>query len=352
MIRCTAVLITLVLTSVAFAQQSVDREVRLKQLLEQFPKADANDDGTLTVEEARAFLQARRAQKDRRKNLRPRVEPTRADIRYGEHERNVFDLYLPEKRIAEPTPVYVYFHGGGFVGGDKRGFDAAPYLEAGYAVVSGNYRLVDGKTTLSPAPLVDAARVIQYVRGHANEWKLDPNRIAVSGSSAGAVIALFIGYHDDLADPESEDPIARNSSRVRCIVPMNGPTNLDPQWVNRTMGGPEHVHGSFPKLFGTTVDQFDRPEIAARVREISAVDLASADDPPTFLIYSGANEGIPLPATATTGRLIHHAYFGEHLKKTLDRLGVTNRYATETDPRGAGSKVVIDWLETHLLGRE
>ncbi|MGD9857070.1 MAG: alpha/beta hydrolase fold domain-containing protein [Planctomycetaceae bacterium] len=307
-----------------------------------------------------SFAQRRRAGEDR-------VTPTQADVKYGPHERNVFDLWLPEaagkaraaaaskadgaedKAAATRLPVYVWFHGGGFVGGDKSGFDPAPYLKAGMAVVSGNYRFVDGKETLSPVPLLDAARVVQTLRARADEWNLDTERIAVSGSSAGAVIALWIGYHDDLADPGSDDPVARQSTRVKCIAPLNGPTNLDPRWITKHMGGPPEIHRSFPLLFGASIPESDRPEVLARIKEMSAVEHVSADDPPTLLIYAGKLEGIPLPESASQGVLIHHAYFGKVLKESLDAAGVPNEFHPGTDPRQDNSAAIIAWLGDHLL---
>jgi acetyl esterase/lipase len=276
-----------------------------------------------------------------------RVIPTHADVQYGPHERNVFDLWLPEGTAA-PLPVFVYFHGGGFVGGDKSGFDPLPFLKAGMAVVSGNYRYVDGKATLSPAPLLDAARVIQTIRSRSDDWNLDENRIAVSGSSAGAVIAMWIGYHDDLANPDSDDPIARESTRVKCIAPLNGPTNLDPSWISANLGGPPHVHSSFPKIFGASIADSASPEIQARIREMSPIEHVSEGDPPTLLIYGGQLEGIPLPDSASQGVLIHHAYFGKKMKERLDAIGVPNELHVGTDGP-TGQTLVLSWLQEHLM---
>ncbi len=325
---------------------------RLREWLKRYPEADANRDGVLTIEEARTYREQRLRNRASRRPAN-RVAPTHANVKYGPHERHVFDLWLPERADSNdtaptPLPVYVYFHGGGFVGGDKSGFDPTPFLEAGMAVVSGNYRFVDGRTTLSPAPLQDAARVIQYLRHRAKEWNLDADRIAVSGSSAGAVISMWIGYHDDLADAKSEDPVARQSSRVRCIVPLNGPTNLDPRWITANMGGPPQIHGSFPKMFGAEVLESDAPEIRRRILESSPIEHVTADDPPSLLIYLGPLEGIPLPASASTGVLIHHAYFGKVLMEKLDAAGVPNRFLPATDPRGANSRVIVEWLREHM----
>lgn len=346
LVRQILVIIAVSLAAPASCQEATSRrDQQLAEWLEKFPQADGNRDGVLTEAEVTAFKAQRRDGQ-----AGTRATPTHADVRYGDHSRNVFDLYLPSDAATSdaPLPVFVFFHGGGFVGGDKSGFDATPYLNAGYAVVSGNYRFVDGTTTLSPAPMRDAARLIQYLKHHAEQWNLDPRRIALSGNSAGAVISMWIGYHDDLAEPKSEDPIERQSSRVTCIAPTNGPTRLDPKWITANMGGPKHVHGSLPKMFGVPVEQCDRPEVRQRILESSPFQHATADDPPTLMIYSGKNEGIPLPESASTGALIHHAYFGKTLADKLGTLGVEHTLIDGSDPRRDKNQLILDWLDRHL----
>jgi hypothetical protein len=70
------------------------------------------------------------------------------------------------------------------------------------------------------------------------------------------------------------------------------------------------------------------------------------------LIYVGGIEGIPLPESASTGLLIHHAWFGRVLKERLDQVGVRNRFLPDTDPRKDGAKVILAWLQEHLLDNQ
>jgi len=320
-------------------------EKRLERWLERFPEADSDGDGELTVAEARAYREERREKNRDRRD--PTPEPTRVDVAYGPHERNRFDVWVPEKSADDlPFPVLVYFHGGGFVGGDKSRFDPTPYLEAGIACVSANYRLVDGENTLSPIPFQDAARAVQTVRHRASEWNLDRGRVAFSGGSAGAVITLWLGYHDDLADPDAADPIARESTRADCLVPINGPTNLMPDWILENIGGSESVHPSYAMLFGEPVSLPLSEGLRARIAEISPWERVSPDDPPTLLVYSRPLDETPLPETASAGKVIHHPRFGEALAARLDDIGVENELRHGFDPRG--SSVVIDFLRSHF----
>ncbi len=135
------------------------------------------------------------------------AKPT-ADIangKYGPLERNVFDLWKPKSK--KPTPLVVYIHGGGFVNGDKEKLSAnvlKRLLDSGIAVMAINYSLLP--QYIYPQAYKDAARAIQFARFNAKDWNLDKTKIAATGSSAGGLTSLWIGFHDDLADPKASDP--------------------------------------------------------------------------------------------------------------------------------------------------
>ncbi len=147
--------------------------------------------------------------------------PTLSGVRYGTHERHVLDFWKAESDT--PTPLVFVIHGGGWQGGDKerlhRFADTAALLEAGISVVAINYRYVSHavKAGIEPpvkTPLHDAARALQFVRSKAADWNLDKERIGAAGGSAGACSSLWLAYHDDLSDPNSDDPVARVDSTV------------------------------------------------------------------------------------------------------------------------------------------
>src|SRR5947208_1724873 len=130
--------------------------------------------------------------------------PDVSNAAYGPHERNVLDLW--KAKSDRPTPLVVFIHGGGFRQGDKS--QLAPGLlarcrEAGISVAAINYRL--SNQAPFPAPMLDGARAVQYLRSRASEWNLDPKRVAATGGSAGAGISLWLAFHDDLADSLSSD---------------------------------------------------------------------------------------------------------------------------------------------------
>lgn len=258
--------------------------------------------------------------------------PTLTNVPYGSHERQVLDFWKADS--ARPTPVVFHIHGGGWVGGDKaRVAELERYLAAGISVVSINYRYVTQAIIVGVKPpvrwsLEDAACALQFVRSKAKEWNIDPVRIGATGSSAGACSSLWLAFHPDMADPASQDPVARESTRLWCAAVSNAQTTLDPQqmleWTpNSRYGG--HAFGLMPdphntKTRDTMFPQFlaAREQLLPWIREYSPYAHVSADDPAIYLKYNtgpamGQNEKDPT----------HTANFGIGLQKRLHEAGVS-----------------------------
>lgn len=269
-------------------------------------------------------------------------KPTLSEVRYGDHERHVLDFWRAES--DSPTPLAFVIHGGGWQGGSKERLDrfanASQLLEAGISVVAINYRYVsqasdEGIEPPVKAPLHDAARALQFVRSKATEWNLDKERIGAAGGSAGACSSLWLAFHDDLADPDSDDPIARESTRLWCAAVKGAQTTLDPKqmrdWTpNSKYGG--HAFGirSFDEFYEA------RERIAHWIAEYSPYALVTEDDPPIFLTYSAP------PALGEVQKdPTHTANFGLMLQEHCREIGVAcelvyegrahPEFATETD---------------------
>ena len=246
-----------------------------------------------------------------------RLTPTTADFAYGDHERQVLDFYRAES--SSPTPLVLFIHGGGFTGGNKRGINQQilnQLLEVGISVAAINYRLA-GQAPL-PAAHHDVQRALQTLRTKAREWNFDKDQVGAFGGSAGAQLCMWLAYHDDFADPASNDPIARESTRLSAVAPLNGQTTMDFAWWFENIPGYERPQRNPAAIFGTD----DRARLAAITKELSPVSLVSADDPPTYMRY-GMAPGDPVPeGDRARGWKVHHVNFGLLLKERLDAVGV------------------------------
>lgn len=244
------------------------------------------------------------------------VEPTYTDVPYGPHERQTLNFW--QAKSQQPTPLVVSIHGGGWLNGSKAKRIAADLLSDGVSHCTINYRLA--RTHILPAPLHDAARAIQFLRTKADAWNINPQRIVVTGKSAGAASSLWLAFHDDLADPDNADPVLRQSSRVAGAIALSGQTTLDPLLINQRIGPAAVQHPMIWKTVGAeSVDELMQhwEKYRALARECSPITHVSKHDPPVFLNYA-VHGGVPV----VKGDGIHHAQFGVMLKEKCDREGV------------------------------
>jgi len=272
--------------------------------------------------------------------------PSHADVRYGQYHRNLLDVYAATSDA--PTPVLIYFHGGGWMAGDKRRMNPKPFLANGITVVSANYRFTIGSPDAAPYPaqMNDGTRVVQFVRSRAKDWNINPDRVALMGASAGAVMSMWIGYHDDLANPQATDPIERISSRVQCVLPVAGPTTMDVQWIRKHVGGPPHIHPAvYPFFQIARLEDLQRDDKRELAEQASPITHVTADDPPTFLQYFSRLDDAPLPESADWNETVHHARFGQLLKERLDAVKVP---AVLHYIGAKESTTMNTFLETHL----
>jgi len=271
------------------------------------------------------------------------------DVKYGPYERNVFDLW--KAKSETPTPLLVNIHGGGFYAGDKSNLSLGllrQCLDAGISVASINYRY--SSQAPFPAPFLDAARAIQFMRCHAKEYNIDPKRVACTGGSAGAGISLWLGFHPDLADPKSEDPVLRESTRLTCMVVFGAQCSYDPRFITELIGAPAAAHPAILKLYGLTKEEADTPRAYKMYEEAAPITYVSKDSAPVLMFYSEAKG--PLPPDAKPGQGIHHIKFGEALKTKLDPLGVECIVRHSDDykgkPPGQQPTDMMNFLKRHF----
>src|SRR4029079_11276727 len=123
-----------------------------------------------------------------------------------------------------------------------------------------------------PVPMHDAGRAIQFLRFKAAEFHLDPRRIAATGTSLGANVSIWLAYHDDIADPKSDDPVLRQSSRLSFVISGAGQTFNDMELYRKRV---------YPYDLPDRNPQLSRE----KARELSAIYHVTKDDPPIFMLY-------------------------------------------------------------------
>lgn len=273
--------------------------------------------------------------------VRGKQEPSFVDFSYGSHEQQVMDIWLAESET--PTPLVLFIHGGGFRNGSKSNFSAEglhKFLDAGISLAALEYRFVQHKRL--PAAHHDCRYAFQLIRSKADEWNLDKTRVGAFGGSAGAQICMWLGFHDDMANPNSDEVVERESTRLTCVATRGGQTTMDFDWWMGNIPG----YGQRHRNPFETFDAKNEDELGEIVQDVSALSLISADDPPIFMSYGmSPDDPIPEESDNAQGWKVHHVHFGFALKKEMDALGIESHVVYP------GAEWTYDSLEDFLIDK-
>lgn len=210
--------------------------------------------------------------------------------RLGENKMWRLDLAVPQNKPATPLPVLVLIHGGGWVDGDKSSFatiqprnqaNIIDFARLGFASVTINYRL--SREKIYPAGLEDCECAIRWLRAHAGQCGLDPQRIGAWGNSAGGHLALMLALPDEpvLA---SDAPWRDHSSRVQSAASDSGPVDLVVQYRQGVLRGVVDMFmGGAPE--GARLKSYEAASPSTYVSKIKV---------PLLLIYGVADEQVPI----------------------------------------------------------
>lgn len=274
--------------------------------------------------------------------------PDIAEGRYGQLERNVFDLWRPKTK--KPSPLVVYIHGGGFVNGDKGNLSPIllkRLLDNGIAVMAINYSLLPKH--LYPQAYKDSGRAIQFARSQAKAWNIDKTKVSAMGSSAGGLTALWIGFRDDMADPSSDDPVLRESTRLSSMAVWSAQTTLVSDIVAARVGTATLKHSFYTgRFFGMRAADMQTEKGQELTREASPLSHLTKDDPPVWAYYSVADK--PQTDDTTVSDAIHHPYFGKLLKEEMDKLKIECKLRHKEDGKTVNDDVVNFFIR-HFIGK-
>lgn len=294
-----------------------------------------------------------------------------SNVPYGSYDKNVLDLWISEDGARGPLVVYI--HGGGFQGGNKESawdnpskYGIGPeqidmFINEDISFASINYRLLskhDKEGVLKS--LHDSKRAIQFLRHHAQELGFDGDRIGLAGSSAGAGTALWLAFHNDMADQNSDDPILRESSRVQAVAAQETQSTYDIlKWSEEVF--PDGLF-SIDKIRNTALgnrlmvfygvddlNQLETAQLVAYRKEVDMLSMVSSDDPPIYILNK--KEFRPEKGNVV-GNLLHSPFHAVALKKEIEQVGIESEiYIPAEGSKPNNSQTMANFLIARLNQR-
>lgn len=224
-----------------------------------------------------------------------------------------------------------------------------PFLRRGYTV----FCVVHGsQPTFTVDQIVpDIHRAVRYIRSHAGRWRIDPQRLGMTGASAGGHLSLMIGVTGKDGDPKATDPVERASSAVQCVACFFPPTDLlnygEPG--REMLGAAPHAppfraafdhHRMHPekRVFERITDPEDLRKIA---REISPIYHITASTPPILIIHGDRDDIVPIQQARTFIAKVKEAGGTAELS---ERPGAGHGWPTILQDL----EKLADWFDRHL----
>lgn len=249
--------------------------------------------------------------------------PTFADISYGPFPHQLLDIYIPaQTKKPGPYPVVMWF--GGIWKSSKGTAGEYHILADSCAVVAVEMRsMTDATDDKVAVPisyvLLDARRAVQFVRLHAKEYNLNPDKIATGGSSQGVLPALYVACAGDKANPRSNDAVERMSTKITCVAGLIGQSSIDPKVMQEWVPG---VEWGAPALGCTFAESLaKRDQLLPIISQWSPDALLSKDAPPIYFIN---NWGLTKPSDVKEKTyLVHSPQWAIGFQKLAQSRGAT-----------------------------
>ena len=243
------------------------------------------------------------------------------------------DLYLPTTSKS-PTTTLLYFHGGGWYTGDKDEpiLRLLPYLEMGWAVVNVEYRTTS--VSLAPAAVKDCRFALGWIIDNAKKYNLDPDKIVVSGHSAGGHLALITAMLTPSAGFDSHY-FKKLPLRVAAVINWYGITDVE------------------DLIKGVNIQQYalnwigNQPHKNELAKKLSPLNYIRHNLPPILTIHGDSDSLVPYERAV-------------RLHRSLTKAGVPNKLLTiPNGPHGPFSRMetklaqetITEFLQLHGLNR-
>jgi acetyl esterase/lipase len=274
---------------------------------------------------------------------------------YGRKDGMALTLIRIQPKVKPNGKAILFVASGGWISG-YNGIEANTYLTdqflvKGYAV----FHIVHGSGPRYAIPdnTNDMKRAVRFIRYNAPRFGIDPDKIGITGGSAGGHLSLMIAMSDEAVQPNSTDPVERVSARVQAAAVLYPPTDL------LNWGGPGFnmvnarelvkARGSYGaidfrvwndkyRIYEEVTDTTARSKIG---RDISPIYLISKDDPPVFIIHGDADATVPLQQSKS-------------FVARLNEEGVKNKFIIKKGGRHLPDDMLpeynefVNWFDEHL----
>jgi len=260
----------------------------------------------------------------------------RRDVEYANVDGKslTLDLYLP-KPGAQPMPVVMWVHGGGWQSGNKDNPWCLPLVKSGFAVASINYRL--SQEAIFPAQIYDCKAAVRWLRAHAGDYGINPDKIGAAGGSAGGHLVALLGTTAQNPELEGGEGNPGVSSRVQAVCDLFGPSDFvalagqDAWWKN------EYAARVVAQLLGGPVADNE-----AKARQASPLFHVSAQSCPFYIAHGDKDPLVPLQQSV-------------ELNDALQKAGVASTlYVVKGGGHGfqdpAATQGMIDFFRHYLQG--
>ncbi len=250
------------------------------------------------------------------------------------------DLYLPAE-VTEPLPIVVWIHGGAWQRGDKEGNTGSKppvqIMDQGYALASINYRL--SQEAIFPAQIHDSKAAIRWLRAHAEDYDIDPERIGVWGASAGGHLASLLGTSNKISELEGSGGNPQYPSSVQAVCDFFGPNDL--VRMSKMKGELEKESPESLLIGGPLNENLDK------VIQANPITYINNNAPP-FLIVHGEND-VVVPADQS--QILYEALLQADVEAGLHIVpeaghgfeGASKKQLDEIN------RIVVDFFNGHLM---
>ncbi len=279
------------------------------------------------------------------------------DVVYGRKYGTALtmDVFTPKANANGAGAIFVV--SGGWFSAHEAITPAIPtfineFLKRGYVV----FAVVHGSQPryVIPEVLQDMNRAVRFIRFHAKDYAVDPDRLAIYGASAGGHLSLMQGLAGDKGNPGAPDPLDRTPSRVRvvgCFFPPTDFLNYGKEGENALGRGvlaafkaPFDFH-ELDKKTNTFVPITDEQKILEIGRQISPINHVSADAPPTLIIHGDADKLVPIQQA----QIIIEKLKGVGVPAELSvKAGAAHGWPDIT----ADMKLLADWFDKYLKAHD